>query len=153
MPEKQNPFERGGGRVITAQEAIDALELYPKPMQFLAGGPVDGEYFAPSPNLAIKLIADVRNPLKYRNEVYDCDDFAIWFKSEMSSRWAAEGHTRQLAVAILMGGIVLEDGRVLYHAWNAVFLDNGKMVMVEPQGPVAFAGVRVARYVIFNVIF
>lgn len=74
--------------------------------------------------------------IEYLPEVFDCDDFATYFKVWLQSWIYASKGIRVNGVGIALG-VVYKDGRLLGgHAWNIVLVDNGGrqyVLFVEPQ--------------------
>ena len=67
------------------------------------------------------------NKLHYEKDYFDCDDFALVFKSIASS------HFNTNAIGIALGLVVLPDGRYGMHAWNVAVTDNKEILHIEPQ--------------------
>ena len=64
--------------------------------------------------------------LHYKYEYFDCDDFAMEFKSFCAREFNHNG-------VIIALGMVSKDGRVLGgHAWNIVIIE-GRLYYFEPQ--------------------
>jgi len=78
----------------------------------------------------------VLDNLEYMPEIFDCDDFALWFKTWLQSYMHEEKHKPFNGVGIALGN-VFKDGELLGgHAWNIVLVDVGGttcIMFVEPQ--------------------
>ena len=102
----------------------------------------DSLYFAPSVSDVQNLIGLVQNDMLYRPEVYDCDDFARYFKAEMARQWAKQGHMLPLPVFEVHAMIYSpKEDQLLAHAFNAIMTSEGKVIFIEPQANevIAFA--------------
>jgi len=91
----------------------------------------DGKYYVPDKE-AFELIAStgIQKELKYRSEVFDCDDFAFGFKAYASEIYLIN------SVGIAIGRVIDDSGKVGYHAWNIALIydaDGVKLVTYEPQ--------------------
>jgi len=79
---------------------------------------------------------EVLDVIEYLPEVFDCDDFAVYFKSWLQSWARAKKRKAFNGVGIALGQ-VYKDGRLLGgHAWNIVLVHSGSrvyIVYVEPQ--------------------
>ena len=65
--------------------------------------------------------------LEYTSDYFDCDDYALTFKSFVTK------HYRTNAVGIALG-LLRKGGEVLGgHAWNIALMSDGDLVFVEPQ--------------------
>lgn len=117
-----------------------------KPIPLRYGGAVDKHYFAPDVSEVQRLIELAKNDMKYRIEVYDCDDFSRHFKDVLLLQWAKEGNVAPLPIVEVYGAIRLKTGEVVYHAFNAIITSDMKVVFVEPQGPTAIS-LRQARII------
>ena len=73
--------------------------------------------------------------LEYLPEIWDCDDFAMYFKTWLQSYVLHELGKPFNGVGVVLGN-VYKDGRLLGgHAWSIVLVDIGTVtaVFVEPQ--------------------
>lgn len=91
----------------------------------------DGKYYIPTYN-ALNLITKTgfQKYLKYRSEVFDCDDYAFGFKAYASEIFLIN------SVGIAIGNVIDQEGKTGYHAWNIAFIstkDGIKPVTIEPQ--------------------
>jgi len=78
----------------------------------------------------------VLDNIQYLPEIFDCDDFAMYFKTWLQSYVMQEMDKPFNGVGVVLGA-VLKDGQLLGgHAWNIVLVDVGgvtTIVFVEPQ--------------------
>jgi len=78
----------------------------------------------------------VLDNIQYLPEIFDCDDFAMYFKTWLQSYVMQEMDKPFNGVGVAIGYVV-EDGKLLGgHAWNIVLVDTDegtKIVYVEPQ--------------------
>ena len=78
----------------------------------------------------------VLDNIQYFPEVFDCDDFAIYFKVWLQSYMHEEKHKPFNGIGIALGN-VFKDGELLGgHAWNIVLADIAGVnciLFVEPQ--------------------
>lgn len=94
----------------------------------------DAEYLSPNPNEIVKLLTVAKSKEVYEAEVYDCDDYAYWFKAEMSRQWRKAGHKTPLAVCQVWAKLeITKTKEVVYHAFNGIMDSTGHMIWIEPQ--------------------
>jgi len=94
----------------------------------------DITYYAISYDKLLELLEkwknDVLANLKYKPEIFDCDDFANYFKVWMTKETGVNCTGEAL-------GLVYKDGRLLGgHAWNIVIVHKHGVIdvlFVEPQ--------------------
>jgi len=79
---------------------------------------------------------EVLDIIEYLPEVFDCDDFAVYFKSWLQS-WARAKKCKAFnGVGIAIGMLFKDYQPVGGHAWNIVLVHSGSrvyIVYVEPQ--------------------
>lgn len=117
-------------------------------VEILSGGAVDATYYAPSIQEVGRLIKMAKNNMTYVPEVYDCDDYSRHFKDVLLRQWAKEGNLRPLPIFEVYAAIYIPQTKeVLYHAFNAIVTNEGKVVFIEPQGPrpIAFSTARILK--------
>lgn len=136
---------------IPAEVVEKAVDSYKRFDKVVTGGAVDSRYAGIDAKDLRKLLAAAKNDIKYTPEVYDCDDYAVYFKARLQYLWRKAGNKDPLPIGVIYGLIVDQNGNLLYHAWNAVVLKNGKLVMVEPQGPYAFTARRAIAVVVYAI--
>lgn len=94
----------------------------------------DGEYLSPNPSDIVKLLTVAKSKEVYEAEVYDCDDYAYWFKAQMAREWRAAGHKTPLAVCQVWAKLeITRTGEIVYHAFNGIMDSTGHMIWIEPQ--------------------
>jgi len=67
------------------------------------------------------------NQIEYISEYFDCDDYALTFKSFVTAKMKVN------AVGIALGMLKKDNVVLGGHAWNICLLDTGELVFVEPQ--------------------
>lgn len=94
----------------------------------------DAEYLSPEPRDILKLLTVAKSKEVYESEVYDCDDYAYWFKAEMARQWRKAGHKTPLAVCQVWAKLeITKTKEVAYHAFNGIMDSTGHMIWIEPQ--------------------
>lgn len=145
------PLTRMKPATISAAVVESAVDGYKRFNYVATGGAVDSRFAGLTPRDLRVLLEISKNDLKYTPEVYDCDDYALYFKARLQYLWRKAGHKDPLPIAVIYGLIVDDKGNMLYHAWNAVVLGNGRLVMIEPQGPYAFTARRAIAVVVYAI--
>lgn len=113
---------------------------------------IDSQYYCPTPAELHRMLLELgKDKTKYRADVYDCDDFAFTFRAKIATWWNKQGHTKPLAVAVIGAVVRFEDGKVGGHAFNGIFLANGRLVLIEPQAGRAVSGWRILNAYFFIV--
>lgn len=113
---------------------------------------IDSQYYCPTPAELHRMLLELgKDKTKYRADVYDCDDFAFAFRAKIATWWNKQGHTKPLAVAVIGAVVLFEDGKVGGHAFNGIFLSNGRLVLIEPQAGRAVSGWRILNTYFFIV--
>jgi hypothetical protein len=133
-------------QVIGVLQFVDQKVVIKYTVPLQAGGPVDSVYLAPSVKEIHRLINLFKDDLEYRSESYDCDDFSRHFKDQLAHQWAKEGNRAPLTIVEVYAAVyILQTKEVVYHAFNAIITDEGKVVFIEPQGPhvVTFSKARI----------
>lgn len=94
----------------------------------------DGEYISPNPSEIVKFLTVAKSKEVYEAEVYDCDDYAYWFKAQMEREWRAAGQKTPLAVCQVWAKLeITRTGEIVYHAFNGIMDSTGHMIWIEPQ--------------------
>jgi len=79
---------------------------------------------------------EILNNISYLPEIFDCDDFAMYFKTWLQGYIQQEKDTPFNGVGVAIGQ-VFRDGELLGgHAWNFVVVQNGDniyILFIEPQ--------------------
>lgn len=135
-----------GGEAIGPEDVMSALDkkfrLDPVTVKYIAAS--DAYYFAPDPSEVWNLIKDIKPNLAYRPSVFDCDDFAAYFRGELERKWASNGYNHlSLPIITIWAHVQFKDGTDGYHAFNGIIMSNGGVVWIEPQGPWIFRHIKI----------
>jgi hypothetical protein len=136
------------GNVVSSEFIVESLVKQCHALAIKHGGPVDQFYFAPDVSEVHRLIEMTKDDLEYTSEVYDCDDFSRHFKDRLLHQWAKEHNRVPLPIVEIYASLLLSDGEVVYHAFNAIITNEGKLIYIEPQGPLAIRFVKVKLLII-----
>jgi len=102
---------------LSQAEVLKALSCFKLSLKL----PLDRKYYTVSYKEWIKLIErDWLDHKQYVKERFDCDDFALCFKTHMAEKY---GLNAVAFVADFIAG----------HCYNAIILPNGKAMLFEPQ--------------------
>ncbi len=92
----------------------------------------DRVYFLPDADELGRLIGRLKLPAEYKAEIFDCDDFAYWFRAELERQWAAGGAVAPLAIGVVF--VRVQDAEKEFgHGFNTIVVSGGRLILIEPQ--------------------
>lgn len=122
-----------------ASAVLEGLDWLSRLFHLMKSWYMDVEYETIPIGLLHQALKDWREQvlkyLHYTPEVFDCDDFAFYFKTWLQG-WAFDHGLPFNGVGLAIGTVESSGGLLGWHAWNIVLADDNnelKIVYVEPQ--------------------